>query len=177
MPVKPVPANFKLKGFIAKTIGKKNNAAKQRWKPDHSCRVKCLIAGFPCRSPMLTHENWDKNSSSAAQLAYVDTSRPTASTAVVRLAPVRPHPRQIRHQPSPKGHNSGTKGHHRQELGFHSEEIEIVFRITGKCIHHEGRKGHKYGRHHKYFHGLRNSYLNLTGLTLQKVISTTIPLE
>ena len=106
---------------------------------------------------MLTHENWDKNSSSAAQLACVDTSRPTASTAVVRLVPVRPRPRQIRHQPSPKGHNSGTKGHHRQELGFHSEEIEIVFRITGKCIHHEGRKGHKYGRHHKYFHGLKNS--------------------
>ncbi|MCH1604225.1 MAG: hypothetical protein L7R85_04130, partial [Synechococcus sp. MOX_bin13] len=89
----------------------------------------------------------------------------------------RPHPRQIRHQPSPKGHNSGTKGHHRQELGFHSEEIEIVFRITGKCIHNEGREGHKYGRHYKYFHGLKNIQLNLTGLTLQKVISTTVPLE
>ena len=106
---------------------------------------------------MLTHENWDKNSSSAAQLACVDTSRLTASTAVVRLAPVRPHPRQIRHQPSPKGHNSGAKGQQRQELGFHLEEIEIVFRITGKCIHHEGRKGHKYGSHYKYFQGLKNS--------------------
>ena len=107
---------------------------------------------------MRTRENWDKNSFSAAQLVCVDISRLTASTAAVRLAPVRLHPRQIRHQPSPKGHNSGTKGQHRQELGFHSEEIEIVFRITGKCIHHEGRKGHKYRCHYKYFHGNGNNY-------------------
>ena len=156
MPVKPVPASYRLKGCIAKTIGRKNNVAKQRLKPDHSYGVRCRNAGYLYRSLIHTRASWDKNSSSVAQPVFVDIWRRTESTAVVWLVPVRRHPRQIRHQPSPEGHNCGTKGQHRQELGFHSEEIEVVFRITGKCIHHESRKGHKNGRHHKYFHGLKS---------------------
>jgi len=62
------------------------------------------------------------------------------------------------------------------EAWIPSKKIEVVFRVTRKCIHNECRKRDEYSCKHEYFHRLKRVGKNITGFTLQKVISTTVPL-
>ena len=83
MRAKAVLESFRLKGSTEKTTERKSNGAKLLSKPDQNLKVKCLLAGSNCHSPMPMRGSWEKNSFFAEPSACVGIWLHIASTAAV----------------------------------------------------------------------------------------------
>ena len=94
----------------------KNDREEKIRRPRHSVNGNSSkglsrIDGCCCPSPTPMPGNWGRPCFSAARAACGAILRPIGSTAVVRLARVRPRRREICHQPGPQRHDRRPKGH------------------------------------------------------------------